>query len=322
MGVDQIPTKTDGATAGEIGRAVIDRPVPFKVDPRYDVPAEVFERLKDAVIANATAIGTTAAPAAGSLEERVTSVESGALLWKWNGADVSQFDTGNPLTYDDSVGGAASGTAVLSVVSNGYRDQPVLRLDATTVRGGYMVPLKTAEITLPARYQIRAHIVQIETASMSAIVGAFGGDDGNSQWRGHLLRRIGGGSQIDSAVTTDNQPTSGQTIRSPSNVDASADTWSTTLESRGGLVLEIDVWRQDGDDSGGAWLTRYEARESGSIDVGELCREDCTSFADTDPDWSLEDLTLFALGLDSDSQARSGAVDFLDLRILTHPMDR
>lgn len=77
MGIGQLPTKTDGTAAGELGRAVIDRPRPLPADPRYDVVAEKFERIKDQVIENATAIGTTTSPAAGSLEARVVTLEGG-----------------------------------------------------------------------------------------------------------------------------------------------------------------------------------------------------------------------------------------------------
>lgn len=67
-----IPTKDDAS----IGRELRDRPRKLPADLRYDVPAATLERLKDAVIANATGIGDPASPAAGSIEEALEGAAS------------------------------------------------------------------------------------------------------------------------------------------------------------------------------------------------------------------------------------------------------
>lgn len=314
MGVGQLPTKTDGENPGEIGRVVDDRPRALPPDPRFEIIAAKHERLKDQVIENASAIGTTVTPAAPSLEARLAALEAApAAIFEWNKIDLTQFDTGNLLTFEETLGGGPSGTMSPTFEITKYKNEPVIRLSANNILGGSVLTILPGAFTspLPRRYRIVAHLVGVDTASLSALVCPFGNADG-VQWRGVTWKRTAGGSAGDLELTTDEAGT--QRLRTPIALPPTLDTWNQSLEDRGGGIYTIECLRQDGD-AAPDFFVKIVAQEAGQNDAGAVSRQDATGANDVTPDWDSEDMSLIGIGALSESSGRTGDIDFLDLKV-------
>lgn len=304
-----MPVDTLTKTVGSLG--------PVKTDTKAytrttsELAAAEIEAIKDALIDHADAINTL-------------ETAAGEILWEWNKTDVSQFDTN--LSYDDTVATAQSGSAALSFVAaaSGYRNTPLIRLTADGLRGGLVFPLKTSEITLPERYQIEVvctYAFSGDGPGMGAVVAPFGAA-ASTEWRGALVRTLSEQSGIDSALTTDNDPTSGLTLRDSGigNVDASTDTFNVNAFNRGGRRLLIDVWRAKATDTD--FLIAYRVEDPASTDRGSLCEDDLSGAAVVSTDWVDVDFNRVGLGIDGDSASYSGVIDFSEFRIRAHPVDR
>lgn len=297
-----IPTKTDAS----IGRPLTDRPRQFPPNLNHDVPAAVFERLKDAVI-----------EAAGAIHALETARRDDAL-WRWNRVDLSQFESSSS-TFADTLGLAGSGAVAIRVDPVGWRGMPVLELEATALRGGHVFLLAPGEVTLPRSYIIRCHLVGISASGLGAVLATFGQDDAGS-YRGALIQRTGGGSFVQQNVTTAGP--AGMTLRATglNSVEATQATWSERAEDRGGLVLTVECFRPDGA-TPSTWAQRYLSEDAANADRGAVASSDATGPAATSPDWDGRDLDRIGLGLLSDSAARDGVVRVLRLSIERHPAE-
>jgi len=161
MAITNLPTKTDGTSPGELGRAVINRPRPMGPDLRYDVPAEVYERFKDQVILNSETIGRSVAPAPGTLEARLAALEAAPsgdanLIWAWNGVDLSQFRNGATPELD------GTGGALASIES--FRGRPVLRFTGGGSFAFAQWAIDPSEFPagIPARYRLEVTYEQFD----------------------------------------------------------------------------------------------------------------------------------------------------------------
>lgn len=240
-----------------------------------------------------------------------------SLIWSWNGTDLTEF--GSALQFEDSLGSAVAGSAALSLGS--YRGGNTIVITGTSIQGGFMFPVIATELaSLPERYRLVAHIVDIDTSGLAAAIGSFGHDDGSSEWRGIVQHRTGGGTLLQTRLTTD--ASGNQTLRSAgiTSSEASQTTWNQTVENRGGLVITQDVWRQAGSNPND-WLIRYQAQDDANLDSGALSRQDATSFGDTSPDWDSQDLDSIGIGILRDGSALSGTLQFANLQVFTHPLD-
>lgn len=84
MSLTTLPTKTDLS----IGRVKTDRSPEGApaVNLSHDVPAPEWERVKDAIVANASTIGLGDGSTSGSLEQRLQTVETGGATIDWKGS--------------------------------------------------------------------------------------------------------------------------------------------------------------------------------------------------------------------------------------------
>ena len=236
----------------------------------------------------------------------------GDQIFAWNKADLSQFDTGNLLVFEETGAGGPSGVMTPAYVASGYKGEPVIRLNANTILGGSVLPILGAELALPKRYSIYVHIVGITTTSLSALVCPFGNAAAGTQWRGITWKRTGGGTNRDFELTTD--ATGMQRLRTPFAFTPSADTWNSTHEGRGGSIFRFDCLRQNGA-AANDWYVRNVGRETSFNDLGSLGRPDATGGNNTSPDWDNQDMDLVGIGVLSETSGRSGDIDFLDIQI-------
>lgn len=237
----------------------------------------------------------------------------GAELWGWNKTDLTEFDTGTQLRFRNTLGTVPGGTMAASFVASMFQGDPGIRLASTSLKHGIILPVLAAAVTLPAHYIVRAHIIGIAANHVAAI--APFGMASTADWRGAVYRRDEGSTTSAPRLTT--VQAGNQTLRQTGVGGAapSIDTWNTALETRGGLVLELECWRQNGDNPT-QWAYRAEAAEASDVERGALARSDCTSFADPAPDWNSTDMTRFGIGLFvDDGGAYSGNVDFLNLQV-------
>lgn len=303
MALTTLPTKTDAS----IGRVKSDR-TPTGAPPAdldFDVPAAEYERLKDAIVDLGTSIGLDDGSTSGSLREEL------GLLFRWNKTDLSQFDF--QLRFRNTLGTAPVGTMAPVFVANAFQGVPGIRLQATGLNHGIILPVLLSELTLPSRYIVRAHVVAIAT-NLVACVGPFG-LDAQSDWQGAVYRRDAGGTTSQPRLTTD--AAGNQTLRSTgvASVNPAADTWNTTLEQRGGMFIELECWRQNGDNPTD-WAYRIVTQEASSHDAGALSRQDCTGAADPSTDWDGSDHDRLGIGILADTGGNeNGDVDFIDIEV-------
>ena len=258
-------------------------------------------------------IGAVGPSAAGG------GLDFGALLFAWNKADLTQFDTGQLYGFRDDLAGVISGSMAPSFNASGYRGLPTIDLTVTSLRGGSMMRVAPASLTLPERYVVLVRVAGISVTSVTVSVGLFGNvyDPGVlDQWRGIVTRRIGGANFSYIGLTTYHSGSTHQVLRSSGVAGfwPVPDTWNTAFENRGGEEQLFFCTRQAGASSND-WLVRMESSGGGNQDVGALSRQDCTSSGDTSPDWDSEDLDNIAIGAMVSSSPASGVVKILDFRV-------
>lgn len=334
MGVDTIPTKTDGTATGEIGRALIDRPRPLDADPRYEVVAAKHERLKDAVIANAAAIGTTVAPAPGSLEARIAAIEAapaapnvqlGALLWEWNETDVSQFE-GTALSHGRDIATAPAGgdaDTALTLTAHVY-GQPftrpgnatgiVLRITAAGLDGGGVFEVLASELTLPERYVVVTRYAHHSTGSLRGTFFLWiDGAGDKTTFEGYCAERyLGSSSHRGRVVKLGVVEGSQDSYTSPGAYDQDAiDT--------GGMEAIYTVHQRPAGDTPGYARISVEVRCGSGGTGGSVEYSQKVPSALIDADWDGDDMARFGIGCWAPNANQAGTVDFSRIRIYAHP---
>ena len=205
MGVGQLPTKTDGTNAGEVGRVLADRPRAFRPDVRFDVVAAKHERLKDQLIENATAIGTTVSPAAGSLEARVVLLEelvAGTRLSAVRFAFADDFFHLDPDVWTTSSTGNGSVKILAGDATASEDAAGVLEIITGTIAGASeaISPNEWIRADSSPRFRTRVQITGtlangvplIGLASSSASGARFSDVGGN--WQAVMESEAGGGA--------------------------------------------------------------------------------------------------------------------------------
>lgn len=163
MALTTLPTRTDasvGASPKRNRRTVRDR--------QTCIPAEEYEALADSVVAVCADVGTDTSPAAGSLKKRMADAEGAidtlttasgtAVLWEWNGTDLSQFDAA-----EGDAGFAWSVTTWSARYPGlaGIDDTPAIRCDSPNVAPRInFLPIKASELpaTMPTRFAMVARM--------------------------------------------------------------------------------------------------------------------------------------------------------------------
>ena len=251
------------------------------------------------------------------------------LLWEWNRADLTQFDTAALLDFTQTTGLGPTATSVVpSFVANAFQGVPGIRLTGTDILGGYVLPVKASELLLPARYILEARIIEIDTANIVAAICPFGVLDATtgsgSGWKGTVFRRQGGGTVASHRLTTFGAVQTEQVLRSSvfAAADPTAGTFDAVQTARGGETYRMECFRQAGA-TPNAWSWRTVLDDPANFDSGGLAPSGVTGAGVTSPDWDGEDMDRFGLGIINDQGAiLTGAVTYLDLRVFAHPLDR
>ncbi|HEY5622300.1 MAG TPA: hypothetical protein VIV14_00970 [Gammaproteobacteria bacterium] len=275
------------------------------------------------------AIGSVVPPFGGGGGGAAALSSALPVLWEWNRTDLLQFDTGSLLDYSNSVLGGPAGVVTPSFVADTFQGNPGIRLTADAAfLGGFVLPVSAAELALPSRYILQARISRITGAGMVATVNPWGIIDpttlSTTGWKGAVFRRDGGFSIAQHRLTTFFAgPPAVQLLRAVGVTDTppTAGTWNATMESRGGVTLRFECFRQDGD-TPADWAWRTVLDDDANYDSGGLAEPQATGGGSTTPNWDGEDMVTFGVGILNDTGgAAAGSVDFLDLRVFQHPFD-
>lgn len=228
------------------------------------------------------------------------------VLWEWNRTDTSQFDTGAPIVHQRDLGGA-SGSVTMTFVADAWQGEPVLRL-AGTVQGGHIIPVKSSEITLPERYVIEMRLRRVSVSSVPALCAMFFHESSGVVNGLYFSRGTGSSAGAFSGVKAD--------LQTVSTAGGTFAAWNATAEAHGGGVYRCEVWRQ-----AGANPTRLAVRVTGDEPTARgagAFNESTTTLTD----WDGLDMGRLGLGIYCGGSATAGEADFLDLRVLRHPLDR
>lgn len=306
------PTKTDGDTPGEIGRAVEDRPVPFRVDRRYDVPADVYERLKDVVINNAGRLTIIEATGGGYL----------GSVYSWNRTDLTEFDTDNPISFADDIANGPSGTVVASVETDEH-DQAVIRLTATSLSGAWLLPLLEASAVAAAFPRGVVIEVVFGTASSTSVVPVFGviSDDEGGDAEGVLMELSLGTSTARLRTVHGDAIQDADTLGldNPGTMDLNA--------TVAGIRVRFELWMsdamQDPDGAPGETILGYRAHVDVDSQDGHKHGAGATGLTGyaTLSAATGEPMDKIAIGLWAGSPGLTATLDVLDLKVYPHPMD-
>ena len=129
------------------------------------------------------------------------NLEVGALLMKWNGADISQWDA-DIKDYERDLGSPSGGNAgtavVVTVVPHDLPDLiggNVLRFTGTSLAGGGIFTVKESVLTLPSRFVVVIQYAGNPTGSFSSVGVMIFDDDVVDDMQGFYIDRPFGGSQ-------------------------------------------------------------------------------------------------------------------------------
>ena len=238
MSITTLPTKA----IGSLGPVKTDNRAYLR--PTEELPAVELEAIKDAIIENATAIGTATSPAVGSLEERVDTLEAapagapnrelGSLLWEWNGLDVTEFDT--PVSWGAS--GDADTTLAASVVSHPlpWRTDKVIQLDWTAMHDYGALLVKESALTLPSRYVLFVEYSGTQSGNPPTTAGpvVFGTVTGTELTDGCMIDRPTGFTTCKAQAIVNTLHGSTETLKASGSFDVAT-------VARGGLQLTCTV---------------------------------------------------------------------------------
>ncbi len=297
-----IPEKTDAS----IGRVLQDRPRPLPADLRYEIPAETFERIKDAIIANATAVNEA----------------GGGPVWQWNGTDLSQFASDSPIHFEDDIGNEA-GSAAASVVTDDW-DQAVIRLSTTGLSGVWVMPVLEAEYLVaafPRGVVIEAVFGAASATTLHPVVGVLSDDEGGDAEG--LLANLTLGSntaRLYSVFADAIQDVDTLGLDNPGTMDLNA--------MACGIRVRLELWMsdamQDPDGAPGETVLGYRAHLDVWAQDGHKHGAGATGLTGYVPLTSTtgEPMDKVVIGVWAANTGQTQTLDILDLKIYAHPMDR
>ncbi|NJN63444.1 MAG: hypothetical protein HC882_00270 [Acidobacteria bacterium] len=190
---------------------------------------------------------------------------SGVILFEWNGTDLAQFDAA--ITHQRTGGGGPSGSVAATAVADPlYSSENVIQLAASSLQGGWVLPISAAALALPDMFTVEIVLSRTATvtnafAGVICFTGTTGTVNGmeiqeglsSSQglYQSMVIANLGGGTT--QAMSTAVSPTVTGVANVPSTLRSvvqrqsgdNPSSWTTrsTLYGDGGAVFGIPTSR-------------------------------------------------------------------------------
>jgi hypothetical protein len=237
------------------------------------------------------------------------NADVGGLLWQWNRADTSQFES-SAVFFDDAT---IEGTLGLSVVNVGNPFGNVLRLAYTAFRrGGGFFPIAASELTLPEQYVLYIRWgdqVPQSGFPRRGIVSLCWNDDGGTMNAMLVERNADSTQSLVTAVAGDTfQSTRGFATSSTYQINGNGiEQWWAVTRPNGAASAYARAWLRD---RGGAANTMSFDSE-----------DDLQTIGGVGTNWDNVDFTgLPGIGAEGQTlTAETGSCDIADLRIYAYP---
>ena len=238
------------------------------------------------------------------------SLQLGAKLWGWNGQDLTQF--GAQVTHDNDLG-SQGGSAVFSVQPNAHLPaKNVIRAVASSLTGGIMLPVLTAEVTLPDRFVVVVEYSWTDAGSSGinglsyiANLDTPGAMDGWSLSRGWAATNF-----TLTAIVAD--------IWNGQENLASSGAMNAASAKRGGFRSVITVQKNQAGETPAMSILNHEDRNGGGgIAYGGGVPTDLSTVL---TNWDGVDMDRFGVGIFAGGTA-SGTYEFGRFDLYAHPED-
>lgn len=250
-----------------------------------------------------------------------SSLWVGPELWRWNGADLSQFELAGVQHTANFV--VPAGTLGLSVVDlGGAKLGNALRFTATALKGGVVWPVLAAELALPERFVMKVTFAGGTLTAGGTLFGVAYPDllpDSGAGVQGWGIERSLNSSSLIVRCIANNNLDPQDSMLNGGNLNAAA-------AARGGITDIVTCWRQAGDNPTQTRVQSIGERrwDGGSVQADGSLPSTLTAAGTTPtPSWNGQNHNRFGLGVwqANNLAASTGAVDFSQFVIYAHPDD-
>ncbi len=245
------------------------------------------------------------------------SLELGALLWEWNGADLTQFDAAIK-EFSNSAGSTdnASTALVVTVVADptDYLGN-VLRFTATALQGGGILAVAASELTLPGRYVVVCqYLNKVSGLTISSGSGpmVFFSDIAGDIDACLIDRVFGTNTSRVMTIVNDTQDT----------IEAlfGGETFNDSVGIRGGITLVTTVEKRQAGETPSVAVVLNQERGHVQSNVGRdtsLVHD----IASVGANWDGLDMDRFGIAINDGINGTTGALDFKRFAVYAHPDD-